>query len=149
MDTTRRLSPNFTLAEFINSPTAVANRIDNTPPEDVVVNLTTLCRTILEPARMALGPLRINSGFRCPRLNAAVGGVKTSHHLLGYAADVHPLRASMLDFARWVKANCPFDQILLEFGTPENPAWIHVSCHPRLRRQVLRVSGAGTKAVRL
>jgi hypothetical protein len=54
-----------------------------------------------------------------------------------------------MEFARWVKANCKFDQIILEFGTNEEPAWIHVSVDPRMRRQVLRINKSGTTTVTL
>src|SRR5262249_44570312 len=113
--------------------------IDNTPSDETVKNLIVLCEQILEPARVVIGPLHISSGYRCPELNEAIGGSKTSAHCLGYAADVTPLSSSKLSFARWVKDNCRFDQIILEYGTKEQPAWVHVSCDPRSRGQVLRI----------
>lgn len=140
---TIRLSANFALWEFVTSQTAERMHIDNTPSPDVVAHLTTLCRQILEPARTALGPLRISSGYRCPALNTAVGGSKTSAHVLGYAADVLPLKATKMVFARWVAEHCTFDQIILEFGTPTDPAWIHVSCDPRGRKQILKTVAGG------
>ena len=76
-------------------------------------------------------------------LNTAIGGSKTSAHCLGYAADVIPLQAERKDFARWVRDNCNFDQIILEYGTPRDPAWIHVSCDPRARKQILKTAPGG------
>lgn len=143
------LSPNFTLEEMTHSQTAERKGIDNTPPPDVVEHLRKLCVEILEPARVALGPLRISSGYRSARLNAAVGGSSTSAHCLGYAADVLPLRVTKMEFARWVKQNCKFDQVILEFGTVEEPAWIHVSCDPRHRGQILRATSKGYTAATL
>lgn len=147
--TPRQLSPNFTLMEFIVSQTAERKGIDNSPPPQVIERLQFLCTNILEPARAALGPLRISSGYRCLALNTAIGGSLTSAHMHGFAADVLPLKASKLVFARWVKANCLFDQIILEYGTPSDPAWVHVSCDPRARGQVLRADSGGYRPVQI
>lgn len=84
-----KLSENFSLSEFTRSDTADRLGIDNTPSGEVVANLTELCRAVLQPLREAWGePLRINSGYRCPALNKAVGGVKTSQHVTGNACDI-------------------------------------------------------------
>lgn len=133
------LSKHFKLWEFVTSQTAARHGINNTPPLAVIDRLSTLCQQILEPARQAVGPLRISSGYRCPALNSAVGGSKTSAHMQGYAADVIPLSANKMELAHWVKSNCKFDQIILEFGTLSNPSWIHISCDPKGRRQVFRI----------
>jgi hypothetical protein len=139
-----KLSPNFSLWEFTTSQTAVRQGIDNTPSDEVIKNLRALCEQILEPARAALGPLRISSGYRSPALNTSIGGSKTSAHVFGFAADVIPLQTSTLAFAKWVAANRPFDQIILEFGSPSDPAWIHVSSDPKQRKQILKtVAGGG------
>ncbi|MGH9942840.1 MAG: D-Ala-D-Ala carboxypeptidase family metallohydrolase [Pyrinomonadaceae bacterium] len=145
----QQLSPNFTLEEFITSQTAARKGIDNAPPPAVVERLKQRCEQILEPARAVLGPLQVNSGYRCPKLNAAVGGSSTSAHMLGYAADIVPLRATKRDLALWVKQNCRFDQLILEFGTESEPAWIHVSCDPRGRGQVLRATARGYHPAKL
>ena len=85
------LSEHFRLTEFTTSLVAVTRRIDNTPPLSAVSNLQQLCLHVLEPLRAHLGhAVRINSGYRSPRLNAAVGGVKTSDHTRGCAADIFP-----------------------------------------------------------
>ena len=79
----------FTLAELLKSNTAKQNGIDNTPTFEVVRHLEELTEKILDPLRAAWGkPIRVKSGYRCPRLNAAVGGSKTSVHMIGYAADL-------------------------------------------------------------
>lgn len=133
------LSDDFRLWEFIISPTADRNGIDNTPNKTEIAHLRKLCQEILQPARNALGPLKISSGFRSAELNRLVGGSSTSDHRLGYAADVIPVRAGTRDLAEWVVRNCPkFDQVILEFGTLENPRWIHLSAARRSRKQVLR-----------
>src|SRR6185436_20725748 len=112
-----KLSEHFQLEEFTTSQTAARNNIDNTPSPEIIAHLQVLCSQILEPARVALGALRISSGYRCDALNKAVKGSKTSAHVLGFAADVIPLDCSKLEFARWVKEHCDFDQVILEFGT--------------------------------
>lgn len=78
----------FTLSEFIYSPTALKNHIENKPSESQVKNMECLCNLILDPLRDAIGhPIYITSGFRVPRLNQLVGGSKTSAHKDGLAAD--------------------------------------------------------------
>ena len=83
-----RLSPHFKLGEFIN----LTKYPDNKPTMQHVVNMTYGCHMLLEPARQVVGPIIINSGFRNPRVNALVGGVKNSQHLFGQAADIRPVR---------------------------------------------------------
>lgn len=146
------LTEHFSLVEFVTSQTAERYGIDNTPSPQIIERLTLLCVEVLEPARAAVGPLRISSGYRCPELNAQVGGSVTSAHPQGYAADVVPLAVSKKTFAKWIKTNCDYDQIILEFGERSmsgEPAWIHVSCDPRTRRQVLRIyaGSGGYKAI--
>lgn len=150
IDLNVKLSENFKLWEFVTSQTAQRKNIDNTPTTLVIDRLTTLCREILEPAREELGPLRISSGYRCSALNAAVGGSSSSDHMLGYAADVIPVNASKMQLAKWVAKNGGFDQLILEYGTKSEPAWIHVSINPKKRRQVLRVlAGTGYQSIQL
>lgn len=80
----------FTLEEFINSATAQRLKIDNTPTADIIRNLQYGVDMVLEPLRrLQSKPIKITSGYRCPRLNKAVGGVNNSWHLRGCAADVH------------------------------------------------------------
>lgn len=133
------LSKNFVLDEFIISQTAQRFGIDNTPSEEVIDCLKILCDTILQPARDVFGPIKISSGYRCPKLNRLVGGRETSGHKLGYCADIIPLNTTKRELAKWLSKNVPFDQLILEFGTVEEPAWIHVSSDPRLRHQTLQV----------
>jgi len=148
IDLNQQLSENFKLFQFVTSQTAERKEIDNTPTKEVVLNLKKLCDTILEPAWFACGPLSVSSGYRCEALNAAIGGAKTSGHILGFCADIIPLKATKLEFARWVIKNVPFDQVILEFGTNVNPSWIHVSSDPRERKQVLQIlSGTGYVSV--
>lgn len=150
MDLNQKLTEHFHLFEFVTSQVAERNGIDNTPTSSIVQCIKMLCVTVLEPARLALGPLRISSGYRCPALNKAVGGAATSAHQFGFAADILPLKVSKLEFAKWIVKNVPFDQVILEYGTESDPAWIHVSADPRNRREVFRIlNGTGYVPVKL
>ena len=141
VDLNMKLTTNFHLWELVKSSTADRLGIDNTPNAEEIRNLQTLCEKILQPARDALGPIKISSGFRSEELNRAVGGVSNSDHRLGFAADVIPASVSTRRLAEWVDQNCPeFDQVILEFGTLEDPNWIHLSAAPRNRKEVLRAT---------
>lgn len=133
-----QLSPHFTLAEL----TATRHtEIDNTPPGDVVVALTALCQNFLEPIRAKFGPLTVSSGYRCPALNKLVGGVWTSAHCYGAAADITAASADVTTIARWVRdsSGLPFDQIIDEAAGDSR--WCHVgvayALHAAPRRQAL------------
>ena len=116
-----KLSNHFTLAEFCN----FSKYPDNLPTPQVVFNLKYGCQYLLEPARREVGPIIINSGFRNPRVNALVGGVNNSQHLLGQAADIRPKDPCqfqrLVDFLR---ANEYTDQLLTGNG------WLHISWCP-------------------
>ncbi|MEG1635129.1 MAG: D-Ala-D-Ala carboxypeptidase family metallohydrolase [Rikenellaceae bacterium] len=84
-----KLTTNFDLSEFIESEVAKEKHIDNTPPSEVRCNLRHLAVNLLQPLRDRFHrQMPINSGYRCPELNKAVGGVQTSQHQKGEAADV-------------------------------------------------------------
>lgn len=142
------LSADFKLWEFVISTTADKNGIKNVPNEKEIEHLRQLCKKILQPARKALGPLKISSGFRSEKLNKFVGGADNSDHRLGYAADVIPVNVNTRKFADWVVRNCQeYDQVILEFGTVSNPNWIHVSAAPSNRKQILRATYKDKKVV--
>lgn len=135
------LSPHFTVAELTASNTAKARRIDNSPPPAVVAKLRLLCDELLEPVRRKFGLVTINSGYRSPRLNAAVGSASTSQHLLGEAADFEVPGVANGTVAAWCRDNLDFGQLILEAYTPGQPSsgWVHISL-PRIgkpNRQVL------------
>ena len=136
-----RLSEHFTLREFTTSGTALRHGIDNTPSPEHIARMKALCQNVLEPMRRRFGVLRITSGFRCPRLNAKVGGVPTSQHLSGEAADIHAggkeAAEKMFEF---VRDNLTFDQLLLEHIAHTGTRWLHVSYRheARLNRREAR-----------
>jgi len=126
-----QLSPHFKLNEFTKSETAIRKRIDNTPGPAHAKNLKLVCEKILEPVRNHFGkPVRINSGYRGPALNAAVGGSSKSQHCNGQAVDFEIDGLPNPELAKWVAENCEFDQIILEFYDPKegpNSGWVHAS----------------------
>lgn len=124
-----QLSPHFKLVEFSRSATAQARHIDNTPNEEQIKNLKFLCDNVLEPLREQFGPIIIGSGFRCPALNTAVGGVKNSQHTTGEACDIHlPSIEVGKKYFEFLKKLPIFDQLIWERDNPRsNHYWIHVS----------------------
>ena len=136
------LSNNFTLEQFTYSQTATRRGIANVPDDQQIANLTELAQ-VLERVRTLLGAeLHIDSGFRSPKLNAAIGGSANSAHLEGYAADILcPGFGSPRDVCKAIEGSgIPYDQLILE-GT-----WTHISIDPRQRQQALTASFSGGKA---
>lgn len=119
------LSPHFSLAEFTASEVAARRGIDNSLPDSLLPAAKMVCGVIGEPARAALGPLHVNSGYRCRALNVAVGGARDSQHMRAEAMDLIPLApgVSVLDLLLWLKKNATFDQLIFEFGG----SWCHAS----------------------
>jgi len=135
-----KLSKNFTLAEMLESQTARRHGIDEQfmPPAKVVDNLQALVKNILQPLRDKVGPISVSSGYRCKRVNTIIKGAASSQHLTGQAADIKGANNKAL-FDAIIEMKLPFDQLIWEFGTKANPAWVHVSFGPRNRRQVLYI----------
>ena len=118
----------FTLSEFVDSMVARRYGIDNTPSAGVIANIEALVSCVLDPAREAYGaPVRINSGYRCSRLNAAVGGSARSQHLRGEAADLNTGSLKGKKRLYELLRNLPHDQLIWERGNDKGPAWVHVS----------------------
>jgi hypothetical protein len=131
-----RLSSYYTLARLTHSDTARARGIDNTPPPELLANLRLLARGLDRVRRLLGHPLEISSGYRCPELNAAVGGVPRSQHAQGLAADFTcPGFGPPLAVARAIRdSEIAFDQCVYEFAE-----WIHLSFSPTPRRRVLTI----------
>jgi hypothetical protein len=136
-----QFSTNFTLAEFVNSPTAIARGIPNDPLPEHVFHMQETCVKLLQPMRELVGPLPITSGFRTPMLNQVIGGSsKTSAHMHGWAIDCKPQRMSMVELMHWLwGTSLAFDQAILE------PSWIHIGFRQpntgAQRRQLLANDG--------
>ena len=128
----------FSISELLKSDTAIKNKLWNGAPKEAEENLRALVDEVLDPLREAYGrPIRVNSGYRCPKLNTLVGGTPNSQHMRGEAADIQPVvgnEADLPELARILIENGKFDQLILY------PTFIHVS-HRKLgwnRKQVLQ-----------
>ena len=116
-----RLCNHFSLSEFLN----LKKYPDNIPSMQVAANLTYGCLLLLEPARLEVGPILINSGYRNQRVNALVGGVKNSQHLQGCAADIRPRDPQQFQRLVAFLRSCEYtDQLLTGSG------WLHISWNP-------------------
>ena len=119
----------FTIEELYASDTAKRLGIDNTPNVQQMINLVYLAAYVLEPLRMAMDePIKIGSGFRCQKLNKAVGGVYNSQHMKGQAADLC-IDGDIAKGKRWfnyIKDHLPFDQLIWEHNA-KGTYWVHVS----------------------
>lgn len=143
-----QLTEHFFLEEMTRSNIARQKGLKNEPNESQIENLKLLCEYVLEPIRAKLNtPLYISSGFRSEKINALVGGSKTSQHLLGQAADIQIFDKKLTNtdlfniIVEMVKNNeIQVGQVIWEFGEME-PNWIHVSLPTtRHRNEVLRAS---------
>jgi hypothetical protein len=141
------LSANFTLKEL----TVTRLSIDNTPDDATIENLKLLCEMVLQPVRNHFGKsVTVNSGYRSPEINAAVGGSKTSDHCKGQAADIEIDGLPNPELAQWIMDNLDYTQLILEFYTQGQPnsGWVHVSYDPNnLKKQELtavKVAGKTT-----
>lgn len=108
-----RLSKNFTLKELCKSSTALSLGLKNEPNELEQYKLELLAKLLLQPLRVKYGAITINSGFRCKELNKAIGGVPTSFHTKGCAADCNFRDTSLDDVYAYIK-NCdlPFTECI-------------------------------------
>lgn len=143
----KKLSEHFTLEEMVISQIATRKGLDNTPPPEELKNLRALCVKLLEPIRALAGnPIVVSSGYRSPAVNKAVGGAKSSQHVLGQAADITcPALGQKKFFDLIRKSGLPFDQVIDEFEQ-----WVHVSHRrdPRKNRgEALRARKANGKTV--
>ena len=124
------LSKNVSMKEGVYSITAKRLGLNNTPTEDHIKNMELLCEKVFEPLRAHVnGPIKINSFYRGPELNKAIGGSSKSQHCNGQAMDIDDKYSYMsnADMYEYIKNNLNFDQMIWEFGTIANPDWIHVS----------------------
>jgi len=131
-----QLSPNFSLAQLVYSETAERERIDNAPSADIVDNLRRLAAGLEQVQDLLRQPLAISSAYRCPELNACVGGARASQHTCGQAADFTcPEFGAPLAIIKAICASAiEFDQCILEYAR-----WVHISFDPNPRGKVLSI----------
>jgi len=124
------ISKHISYKEGTYSNTATRLGIDNTPNDDQLTNMELVAEKIFEPLRSYVGgPIKINSFFRCPKLNTAIGGSHKSQHCKGQAMDIDDVfgRCTNAEMYHWIKDHLDFDQMIWEFGDDDNPDWVHVS----------------------
>lgn len=140
-----RLSEHLDLSEVIRSESAKRNAISNMPTEAHIANFKLLAENVFEPIRLNFRcPINLSSGYRSIELNRIIGGSLTSQHCTGEAIDIdmdgtpHAVTNKMV--FNYIKDYLQFDQLIYEFGTDENPDWVHVSYEStgKQRKQVLK-----------
>ena len=147
VDVNQNLSKNFLLRELIVSQQATRNNITEQfqPDEAVIKNLTNLCANVLQPLRDQIKlSLNVSSGYRCPKVNAAIKGAPNSQHVFGEAADFSvPGKSIEWAYQKIRESGLPFDQLIQEFD-----AWVHVSYKTKgNRKQCLRAIKKGKVTV--
>ena len=124
------ISKHISDREGVYSTTAMRRGLDNTPNGEQLANMKLLAEKVFEPLReWVRGPIRINSFFRGPELNKAIGGSSKSQHCKGQAVDIDDggCKKTNAEMYAWLKENLSFDQMIWEFGDDKNPNWVHVS----------------------
>ena len=124
------ISKHVSYKEGVYSNTATRRGIDNTPNDEQLNNMELIAEEVFEPLRVWVGgPIKINSFFRSPELNTAIGGSSKSQHCKGQAMDIDDTfgKATNAEMYNFIKDNLDFDQMIWEFGDDDNPNWVHVS----------------------
>ena len=124
------ISKHISYKEGVYSRTATRRGIKNNPNAEQMKNMVAIAEEVFEPLRMWVnGPIKINSFFRSPELNKAIGGSGKSQHCHGQAIDIDDTfgRATNAEMFEFIKKHLDFDQIIWEFGDEDNPDWVHVS----------------------
>jgi hypothetical protein len=146
-----QLSKHLVLAEVTRSESAKRKGISNMPTPQHIENFKLIAEKVFEPIREHFKvPIHISSGYRSKELNAAIGGSLTSQHCQGEALDLDMDGTSVTNkqIFDYIKDNLVFDQLIWEFGTKDNPDWVHVSYEStgKQRKQILRATKVNGKA---
>ena len=124
------ISKHISYKEGVYSNTAIRRGINNDPNDEQLENMELIAEEVFEPLRVWVGgPIKINSFFRSPELNTAIGGSGKSQHCKGQAIDIDDTfgKATNAEMYHWIKENLNFDQMIWEFGDDDKPAWVHIS----------------------
>jgi zinc D-Ala-D-Ala carboxypeptidase len=125
-----KLSEHISYREGVYSITALRLGLDNNPSKDHLENMILISEKVFEPLRDYVGsPIKINSFYRGPELNKAIGGSAKSQHCHGQAMDIDDTYGGFSNSTmfNWIQDNLDFDQMIWEFGDEFNPDWVHVS----------------------
>ena len=130
-----KLSKNFSRAEIEHSNTAKRLGISNEMSDKHLENMQRVIDNLIQPMRDAIGPIRISSGYRSPKLNKAIGGSSRSQHCKGEALDLQFWKEGKMNnkvIYDWViDSGIEFDQMINEFDY----AWIHISLKSKENRK--------------
>lgn len=134
----------FSIEEMCASQDAAKRNIANNPTGQIADRIAETIEKALDPIRAEWGSgIKVNSGYRCTKLNTAIGGSSTSAHTTGYAADIVPSNGNMAALQRlilkWAETNA-FDQIIIEYPKGNIASWIHIGWknnQGQQRRQIL------------
>mgnify|MGYP001395879610 FL=1 len=124
------ISKHISYKEGVYSRTATRLNINNKPDDSQMQNMLLVAEEVFEPLRVWVGgPIKINSFFRSPELNKAIGGSTKSQHCHGQAIDLDDTfgRATNAEMYEFIRKYLDFDQMIWEFGDEDNPDWVHVS----------------------
>ena len=124
------ISKHISDKESVYSRTAMRLGLDNTPTVKHKDNMIKLANKVFEPLRAYVGgPIKINSFYRSPELNKAIGGSTKSQHCTGQAIDIDDTfgRMTNAEMFHFIRDNLDYDQMIWEFGNDDNPDWVHVS----------------------
>ena len=124
------ISDNVSFKEGTFSATATRLDISNVPDKEALMNMQIIAKKIFQPLRVYVGgPIKINSFYRSPKLNKAIGGSTRSQHCKGCAIDIDDVHGFKTNnqMYHWIKDNLNFDQLIWEFGDDDNPDWVHIS----------------------
>lgn len=137
------------LKELLFSETATRLGIDNTPTDQILINLQTLIYEVINPIINQFGDIKITSGYRSPALCKAIGSSVTSQHTKGEAVDFVIPNISNQEVSLWIVKNLEFDQCILEFWKPEeaNSGWVHCSYSKTNRKMYLRAYKSNNRTV--
>tara|TARA_R100000773_G_scaffold19722_1_gene17703 strand:+ start:1642 stop:2100 length:459 start_codon:yes stop_codon:yes gene_type:complete len=125
-----RISKHISYKEAVHSATAKRRGIENVPNEDQLDNMYRVAEFIFEPLRLYVGgAIKITSFFRSEELNTAIGGSTKSQHCKGQAIDIDDVFGYKTNYEMftYIRENLDFDQLIYEFGSNDNPDWVHCS----------------------
>jgi zinc D-Ala-D-Ala carboxypeptidase len=135
----KRISDHISYSEAISSAAGRKYGLPNKPNEEQLKSMMLVACKVFEPLRKHFNePIYILSFFRSPEVNKKVGGSRTSQHMKGEAMDIQAKDGNNAKLFNYIKDNLDFDQLIWEFGTSENPDWVHVSYSIKNRKNVIR-----------
>ena len=138
----KNISKYISYQEATTSQTAVRKGIKNEPCDNELLAMQLVGIRVFDVIREHFKtPLRVSSFYRSPELNKAVGGSRTSQHVKGQAIDIQGTgKVTNKMIFDYIKENLDFTQLIWEYGTDKNPAWVHVSYDKdNLKKQILKI----------